>query len=253
MTETLYSKCKKEDIAKYVIFSGDPWRVNIIAKHLENVEHIAFSREYNTYTGFYKGVRITITSTGIGSPSAAIAMEEMYPCGMEVALRMGTVMSLKDDLLGAYIVPVGSIREESTSKTYVRSTYPAIADFHLVNAINKTLGNHGQRVDNGLNVTLDGFYSQMHMSKLTEERGIDVYEIFEKYRKLGVSGIDMESACMMVVGRLMNVKTAVLTLVTVLENLKEKLVGKEREDKEEELCKMALESIYNYDKEVQSV
>jgi uridine phosphorylase len=248
--KSLYLKCEESDIAKYVIFSGDPWRVNIIKKHLDDVKHIAFAREFNTYTGFYKGVRITISSTGIGAPSAAIAMEEMYQCGMKVALRMGTVMSLKDELLGEYIVPVGSIREESTSKTYVQDTYPAIADFHLIETINKTILEHGSIVDNGLNVTLDGFYSQMYMSKLAKERQIDVFEIFEKYKKLGVSGIDMESACMMVVGRLMNVKTACLTLVTVLENLKNSLTGKIREDKEEELCMIALESIYKYEKEV---
>ncbi|XFA99068.1 nucleoside phosphorylase [Candidatus Izemoplasma sp. B36] len=250
MEKSLYLKCDESDIAKYVIFSGDPWRVDVVKKYLDDVKHIAFSREYNTYTGYYKGVRVTISSTGIGAPSAAIAMEEMYNCGMEVALRMGTVMSLKDNLLGDYIVPVGSIREESTSKTYVQSTYPAIADFDLVKTINKTIKEHHQHVDNGLNATLDGFYSQMHMSKLAKERNIDVYKVFEKYKKLGVSGIDMESACMMVVGRLMNVKTASLTLVTVLENLKEYLKGKEREDKEEELCLIALDSIYKYDKEV---
>ena len=77
MEKTLYLKCDDKDIAKYVIFSGDPWRVNIIKKHLDDVKHIAFSREYNTYTGNYKGVKVTISSTGIGAPSAAIAMEEM--------------------------------------------------------------------------------------------------------------------------------------------------------------------------------
>lgn len=250
MQKTLYLKCDDLDIAKYVIFSGDPWRVEIIAKHLENRKHIKFSREFNTYTGYYKGVRITISSTGIGAPSAAIAMEEMYQCGMEVALRMGTVMSLKDNLLGHYIVPVGSIREESTSKTYVQENYPAIADFDLVEIIKETIVEFGSEVDSGLNVTLDGFYSQMHESRLTHERNIDIYKTLDKYKKLGVSGIDMESSCMMVIGRLMNVKTASLTLVTVLENLKDSLKGKEREMKEEELCLIALESIYRYDKEM---
>ena len=66
---------------------------------------------------------MTITSTGIGAPSAAIAMEEIYNCGMKVALRMGTVMSLKDELLGHYIVPVASVRRESTSETYIEVNY----------------------------------------------------------------------------------------------------------------------------------
>ena len=72
--KTLYGMCAKGDIAKYVLLSGDPWRVDVLAKNLENPRHIAFSREYNTYTGTYKGVEVTVSSTGIGAPPAAIAM-----------------------------------------------------------------------------------------------------------------------------------------------------------------------------------
>ncbi len=250
MEKSLYLKCTKEDIAKYVIFSGDPWRVEVLKKYLNDARHVSFSREYNTYTGYYKGLRVTISSTGIGAPSAAIAMEEMYANGMEVALRMGTVMSMKDDLLGHYIVPVGSIRQESTSATYVHVSYPAIADFGLVESISKTIKKMGGRVDNGLNATMDGFYSQMHESRLSKERKVDIQENFDYLRDINVSGIDMESSCMMVVGRLMNVKTATITLVTVLENLKTVLEGTVREQKEEELCQIALEGIYNYDLEM---
>jgi len=248
MEKTLYMKVSKDDIGTYVIFSGDPWRVETIKDFLDEPVKVAFSREYNTYTGLYKGVKVTITSTGIGAPSAAIAMEEMYQAGMEVALRMGTVMSLKDDMLGGYVVPVGSIRRESTSLTYAPLEYPAIADHQLLETINETLTDHGQRIDNGLNATLDGFYSQMHESRFGKEKKIDYDATFDELKKLNVSGIDMESSCMLVLGRLMNVKTAILTLVTVLENLKDVLSGKERKEKEKELCEIALESIVRYDK-----
>ncbi len=98
-------KGNRESIAPYVIFSGDPWRVEVLKEYLDNPQHIAFLREFNTYTGTYKGIPITVTSTGIGAPSAAIAMEEMYECGMKVGVRMGTVMSLIDETLGHYIIP----------------------------------------------------------------------------------------------------------------------------------------------------
>jgi len=203
-------------------------------------------REFNTYTGTYKGLPVTVTSTGIGAPSAAIAMEEMYECGMEVALRMGTVMALQDDMLGHFIVPIGSMRREATSKTYVEESYPAVADVALVNTLNETIADYGKRVLNGISCTMDGFYSQMHDSRFSKEWGIDMQRTFDELRKLHVSGIDMESACMLTIGRLMGVKTAVITMTTVLENLKDTLKGQERKDAEDLLCRVALEGLYRF-------
>jgi uridine phosphorylase len=80
---TLYMGADQETVAKYVLFSGDPWRVEVVKQYLENPKKVAFMREFNTYTGTYKGIEVTVTSTGIGAPSAAIAMEEMYEVGME--------------------------------------------------------------------------------------------------------------------------------------------------------------------------
>jgi uridine phosphorylase len=243
---TLYMGCTTETVSKYVLFSGDPWRVNVVKKHLDRVEEVAFRREFNTCTGMYKGLRVTITSTGVGAPSAAIAMEEMYECGMEVALRMGTSMALQDDMLGHFIVPIGSMRCESTSKTYVEESYPAVADIDLMNIINSVVADHGKRSFNGISCTLDGFYTQMHISLFSRNRNINITSVFDKLRSLGVSGVDMESSCMLTVGRLMGVKTAVVTAVTVLENLKKSLVGQERIDMEDLLCQVALESILRY-------
>lgn len=251
MKRTLYMKTTPEEIAKYVIFSGDPWRVDLLAKYLDQPRKIAFSREYNTYTGTYKGVPITVTSTGIGSPSAAIAMEEMYACGMEVALRMGTVMSLDDDLLNHFIVPIASLRDEGTTKSYVDPAYPAVADMGFVETINDVIKKHDRRVSNGLNATMDGFYSRMHESRLGRERGIHIEKGLMRYKEMGVKGIDMESSTMLVLGRLMGVRTAVLTLVTVLENLKIVLKGEEREQAEDLLCRIALESIFMFHKRME--
>ena len=93
---------------------------------------------------------------------------------------------------------------------------------------------------------MDGFYSNMHDSRFSLEWGRDMSETFEEVKKLGVTGIDMESSCMLTLGRLMGVKTCILTMVTVLENLKEKLTGQERTDAEDLLCRTALEGICHY-------
>ena len=230
---TLYMGASEETVAKYVLFSGDPWRVEVLKKYLDNPKKVAFMREFNTYTGTYKDVEITVTSTGIGAPSAAIAMEEMYESGMEVAVRMGTVMSMQDDMLGHFMVPIAAMRREGTSQSYVDLSYPAVADVELVNVMNETVQQMGKRYLNGLNCTMDGFYSCMHDSKFSLEWGRDMSETFEEVKKLGVTGIDMESSC-------------ILTLVTVLENLKETLKGQDRVDAEDLLCRTALEGIYNY-------
>ncbi|MFA9462755.1 MAG: nucleoside phosphorylase [Velocimicrobium sp.] len=241
---TLYMGAEK--VSEYVIFSGDPWRVELLKKYLDNPKQVAFLREFNTYTGTYKGIPITVTSTGIGAPSAAIAMEEMYEAGMKVAIRMGTAMALQDDMLGTFIIPVASIRRESTSKTYVEAGYPAVADFELVNIMNETVTGMGANYVNGISCTMDGFYSQMHDSKFSKEFERDMSGVFEELKKLHVTGIDMESACMLTVGRLMGVKTCIITMTTVLENLKEVLAGQDRLDAEDLLCRTTLEGIYNY-------
>jgi len=243
---TLYMGVDQSSIASYVLFSGDPWRVEVVKSYLENPKKVAFMREFNTYTGSYKGVNITVTSTGIGAPSAAIAMEEMYESGMEVAVRMGTAMSMLDGTLGDFLIPLAAMRREGTSQTYVDLSYPAVADIDLVNAMNETVSVMGKNYINGLNCTLDGFYSNMHDSKFSMEWGSDMSGTFEEMRRLGVAGIDMESSCMLTLGRLMGVKTCILTMVTVLENLKDTLKGQERIDAEDLLCRTALEGIFHY-------
>ena len=222
---TLYMGASEETVAKYVLFSGDPWRVEVVKKYLDNPKKVAFMREFNTYTGTYKGVEITVTSTGIGAPSAAIAM---------------------DDMLGHFMIPIAAMRREGTSQSYVDLSYPAVADVELVNVMNETVQQMGKRYLNGLNCTMDGFYSCMHDSKFSLECGRDMSKTFEEVKKLGVTGIDMESSCILTLGRLMGVKTCILTVVTVLENLKETLKGQDRVDAEDLLCRTALEGIYNY-------
>ena len=112
--------------------------------------------------------------------------------------------------------------------------------------MNEAVTAAGKRFDNGINCTMDGFYTQMHDSRFSLEFGRQMQPVYDELKKLGVSGIDMESACMLTVGRLMGVKTAVVTAVTVLENLKDQLLGQARTDAEDLLCRVVLDGIYRY-------
>ncbi len=248
MEKTLYLKATDKDISKYVVFSGDPRRVEKIISFMDDVKEIAVSREYHSYTGLYKGVKITISSTGIGGPSAAIAMEEMYACGMEIAVRLGTIMGLRDNLLGKFIIPVGAMREDGTTSTYVNKSYPAVADFELIQHMNKSAENNGFTYDNSIICSYDGFYSQMRESPLSNKLTLPIINDINELKKLGISGIDMESSTILTLARLMGIKGCVVTMTTVLENLKNYLKGDNRQKAEEEdLVRVVLDGIVLYD------
>lgn len=243
---TQYLKAEPGSIAKYVIFSGDPGRAVMLSGLLDNPKHIAFNREFNTYTGTYKGIPITVSSTGIGAPSAAIAMEELYECGMEVVVRMGTIMGLKDDMLGKLIIPAGAMREESTSKTYVPVSYPAVADIDLINCMNTSSGINGREYVNGIICTMDGFYSQMKESRLSARMGTRIGDTFAHLKKYNIAGVDMESSLILVLANLMGIRGCIVTMTTVLENLKDFLKGEDRIKAEEDLCKIVLDGLVIY-------
>lgn len=244
---SLYMRAERGQIARHVIFSGDPWRVEILKDLLEKPEHIAFAREFNTYTGRYKGLPVTVTSTGIGAPSAAIAMEEMYASGMEVAVRMGTIMGLRDDLLGKFLIPTGVMRGESTSATYVDPGYPAVADFGLVGAMARAAARNGREAVLGVTASMDGFYSQMRASPLSDALGVDIQATFKDLRRLRVLGIDMESSLILSLGSLMGIKACVVTMTTVLEGLKKVLEGAERKEAEAVLCRVVLDGLLDHE------
>ncbi|KMY51497.1 nucleoside phosphorylase [Peribacillus loiseleuriae] len=248
LESTLYLQSTKKDIAKYVIFSGDPRRVEKIITLMEDVEKVSINREYHTYTGFYKGVRVTVTSTGIGGPSAAIALEEMYECGMEVAVRLGTVMGLKSNL-GQYIIPKAAMRKEATSHTYVDSSFPAVADHDLVSCMNQSVLDNEREYENGIVCSMDGYYTEMKESRLSRQMERDVPQGISELHKYNISGIDMESGVVLTLSNLMNIRGCVVTLATVLDNLKEMMESNLRIKEEAMLAKIVLDGLVLFHKE----
>ena len=115
---------------------GDPKRCVKIAQYLDNPVLIADNREFITYTGTLDGVKVSVTSTGIGGPSASIAMEELYRCGADTFVRIGTCGGMKTDVKsGDIVIATGAIRMEGTSKEYAPIEFPAVADLDVTNAL----------------------------------------------------------------------------------------------------------------------
>jgi len=155
--------CSKKDIGKIVLLPGDPQRSKLIGEnYLEEGRLVASYREFLTYTGNYKGVRVSVTSTGIGSASTAIAVEELINMGAKILIRVGTCGgALKREIPpGSIIIPTAAIREEGTTKEYLPSEFPAIADMDTVQALSESASKLGYKFFKGINRTHDAYYGQ---------------------------------------------------------------------------------------------
>lgn len=156
-------KCKKGNVAKYVLLPGDPARVREITSFLDDAKEIAYNREYLTYTGRYKGIPVSATSTGIGSPSTAIAIEELANIGVETFIRVGTCGALQKGISsGDLIIPFAAIRAEGTSKEYVPIEYPSVATPEIFNALTNSAKSQKFKYFTGINRTHDAFYEHIN-------------------------------------------------------------------------------------------
>lgn len=160
------------DVGRYVLLPGDPGRVPLIAAHLENAKHIATNREYVTYTGWLDGEKVSVTSTGIGCPSSAIAVEELYRCGADTFIRVGTSGSLQPGTKSNDLAIVtGAIRHEGTSSHYMPIEFPAVCDLEVVTAMRAAVNRLGVRYQVGISHSKDSFYGEVEpeRSAISEE------------------------------------------------------------------------------------
>ena len=126
----------KGEVGRYVILPGDPKRCKRIAQYFDDPVFVADNREYVTYTGTLDGVKVSVTSTGIGGPSASIAMEELYRCGADTFVRIGTCGGMQTEVKsGDIVIATGAIRMEGTSKEYAPIEFPAVANLEVTNAL----------------------------------------------------------------------------------------------------------------------
>ena len=151
----------KGEVGRYVIMPGDPGRCEKIAEYLENPVLVASNREFTTYTGMLDGEKVSVTSTGIGGPSAAIAMEELVRCGADTFVRIGTCGGMQPEVKsGDIVIATGSIRMEGTSKEYAPIEYPAVANLEVTNALVQAAKEDGCTWHTGVVQSKDAFYGQ---------------------------------------------------------------------------------------------
>ncbi len=202
----------KGEVGRYVILPGDPKRCRLIAEYFENPKLIADNREYVTYTGSLDGEMVSVTSTGIGGPSAAIAMEELAQCGADTFLRVGTSGGMDLQVKsGDLVVASGAIRMEGTSREYAPIEFPAVADFGVTTALAEAAKNLALPYHVGVVQCKDSFYGQH--SPETKPVGRELMEKWEAWVRLGCKASEMESAAVFVVANYLHVRAGTVLLV----------------------------------------
>jgi len=147
------------EVSRYVLLPGDPDRTDLISSLWDSRKLIASHREYRTYTGYYKGTRISTTSTGIGAPSTIIAIEELLRVGADTFIRVGTMGAIRSEIKpGDLVIAIGAVRLEGASKDYVIPEYPAVANYEVVLSLIDAAERLGARYHVGIVASTDTFY-----------------------------------------------------------------------------------------------
>ena len=191
--------------AKYVLLPGDPGRVEQIAKYLDNPRFYCQNREYTTWLGELEGHTVMVMSTGMGGPSTAIAIEELFLTGIHTFIRIGTCGAMAEKVIGGDIViATAAIRQEGTSKEYVPVEFPAIADFEVTNALVQGAKNTGATWHAGVVQCKDSFYGQHSPERMPA--GEDLERNWRAWIKAGCLASEMESASLYIVASVLGAR-----------------------------------------------
>lgn len=201
-----------EDIGKYVILPGDPKRCKKIAEYFDDAKLVADSREFTTYTGFLEGQKVSVTSTGIGGPSASIAIEELSKCGAHTFIRVGTCGGMQTEVLsGDIVIATGAVRMEGTSREFAPIEYPAVSDFDCTNALVHAAKNLNIPFHTGVVQCKDSFFGQHEPEVMPVS-----YELEQKWQawcRMGCLASEMESAALFIAGQFLRVRVGYCFLV----------------------------------------
>ena len=198
LEKQFHIRCVEGDVGRYVILPGDPGRCEKIAALFDDAHFVSQNREYTIYTGTLLGEKVSVCSTGIGGPSASIAMEELHNIGADTFIRVGTCggINLKVQS-GDIVVATGAIRFEHTSQEYAPLEYPAVANLDVTNALRQASLAMGKQTHVGVVQCKDAFYGQHSPAKMPVS--YELLQKWEAWKRLGVLASEMESAALFVV------------------------------------------------------
>ncbi|MBN8595267.1 MAG: nucleoside phosphorylase [Anaerolineae bacterium] len=239
MTKSLYLRCEPGMIAERVLLTGDPARIERMVEMM-NGEIIARNREFLVGTGSINGVRYSAISSGIGAPSAAIAVEEAAQLGAKAFVRVGTMMGIGLPM-GCFVLATGAARFEGTSSAYLPPAFPAVPDWALSQALRSAGERGGADVRMGVTATYDAFYPSMAPALVG--RGLPDLELLRAGR---VVALDMETSLLFILGMRLGVAVASFCIVTNNADPFEIIEAEARETGEKLLIRAAFEGLADW-------
>ena len=227
------------DVADSVLLPGNPERVEKITDGWDASEVVAQHREYRTATGSYDDTPISVTSTGIGSPSAAIAVEELARVGVDTLLRVGSCGAIREEAsVGDLVITAGAVRQEGTSDEYVREDYPASADDRVVGALVAAAERLGYDYHVGITASTDSFYAGQGRPGFRGFEAAGSDELVEDLREANVLNFEMEAAAILTLANLYGLRAG--AVCTVYAN---RVTGEFRTEGERKAAKVASEAV----------
>ena len=203
LEKQFHIRCVEGDVGRYVILPGDPGRCEKIAALFDDAHFVSQNREYTIYTGTLLGEKVSVCSTGIGGPSASIAMEELHNIGADTFIRVGTCGGIDLDVRsGDVVIATGAVRFEHTSREYAPIEYPAVANFEVTTALVQAARTLGKRTQVGVVQCKDSFYGQHSPARMPVS--YELLNKWEAWKRLHVKASEMESAALFVVADALN-------------------------------------------------
>lgn len=212
MSEQYHIRCREGDVGRYVLLPGDPGRCELIAAHFDGARLIARNREFTTYTGALDGIPVSVTSTGVGGPSTAIAVEELCAIGADTLIRVGTSGAMQNFLRnGDLVIAQAAVRDEGTSSQYVPLGYPAVAHLDTIAALQLAARERGARAYTGIVRSGDALYADLAPQTIPLSHAAG--NAARMWSEARVLCADMEAATLFVVGSIRGLRTGTILVV----------------------------------------
>lgn len=214
VTKQKHLRVEPGDVGKYVLLPGDPGRCEKIAAHFDEPVQVAYNREFRTITGNLLGERVSVVSTGIGNPSAAIAIEELVQVGATTFIRVGTSGGMQPALIpGDLGIITASVRDEGTTKHYMPVAFPAVADVDVLAALQNAARQLGYRYQLGISHSKDSFYGQVAPDRMPVAEFLQ--QRWRAWVRGGVMCAEMESATLFILGAIYGLRTGSIVLIAM--------------------------------------
>ncbi|HEX2625543.1 MAG TPA: nucleoside phosphorylase, partial [Candidatus Limnocylindrales bacterium] len=231
------------ELAEYILLPGDPDRTARIARLLDDVELERRHREFASVTGTYRGQRVSIVSTGIGTDNVEIAMAEILAITTRPTfIRVGSCGALQPEMgLGDLAISTGSVRLETTTSWFVHDGYPAVADYEAVIALIEAAERLGKRYHVGITATAPGFFGAQ--GRPIPQLPIRYPDLAEDMRRQRVMNFEMEASAVLVLAGLAQCRAGVVCAVYAQRTTGDFITGTAKDEAERACVETGLDAL----------